>query len=103
MLNKMQRKLLIEARKLIAEGREGYVCIAIKTVARGLPASYERHSDSLCSYIHRALNEGGSHYPISTLDDWQWRRNIRHTYSGKRRDRLKWIDWMLGEGVDAAH
>lgn len=89
-LNKIERKLLETARELIEKGRERYICLALLT-ACDITRKGEMARYSLSAYIHEQLGE------FHTLEHWQNNRGMYRATTQIRRDRLAWIDWMLGK------
>lgn len=89
-MNKIQRKILKRARNLIENCDERYICGAIDTVIENNP-SWESDGGYLKSYIDRQL--GGN----VGLWGWQRRNGLNPESRNHRKDRLQWIDWMLGD------
>jgi hypothetical protein len=105
-LNKIKRELLQEAARLIATGKERYICLALVDVSltrqgkliaarRSIEAvktsrAYERLHD----YIKAMLQGHGS------LGGWSVRRGLPTGEGALRASRLAWISWMLREEGD---
>lgn len=97
MLTKKERQLLIAARALIKSGDFGRICWALQF---GATHEVDDPSDPewyiacarLRFYITQRLGIG-----VPSLEYWQQERGIYHTPEQCRKDRLDWIDWMLGE------
>ncbi len=102
MLSDLERRILVESRRLIKNGIQKYVCYAI----RDLEIYDEKYvkvsaaKSRLTKYIVESL---GNH---CTLGSWMSRRNGNTWPSDddQRKARIAWISWMLGAEVvlDAA-
>ncbi|ACR15026.1 hypothetical protein BcepIL02_gp33 [Burkholderia phage BcepIL02] len=93
-LTPKKREALKLARELIESGEEGYVCLALKSVARSRP-DLRASVASLRRYIMRKLR------PYAFLGGWQRKQGIWRYDEQQRADRLAWIDWMLDEPKEA--
>lgn len=94
-MTKVQRRLLIKARRLIERNEERYICFALLHACEG-------DSEVDASVYLRAYIEDHLDYHL-TLDSWI-RCNRPWLYEGGSNKhkwcRLAWIDWMLGgEGI----
>lgn len=105
-----KREILLRARKLIENGDERYICLAIDAVLHRY-----RRSDALevnkkiasakvtdlKGFIMSLLFHGHERgQRPGTLEGWLFRRGKRSAYRYSRRStcqqiRLRWIDWML--------
>ena len=98
-MNSYGRSLLRRARMLIEHGGYRHVCYAInqaeeEAVERAHPDNKRTFSNAardLRYYISCSLGEYG------TLDGWQRRRGLYMGEDQIKIDRIRWIDWMLGE------
>jgi hypothetical protein len=88
--SKRKIKALKQARKLIADRSEEFICYALGSVRAAHPKLTEAAND-LQVYIMRELGY------FSTLDSWQWANlpDGRHSPYQRRADRIAWIDWMI--------
>ncbi len=85
-----KRKALIEARKLIKSGHHSYICHALDCVA-----SKDHKMHPACLGLKRHIMK--ALYPRTSLEGWQETNNVRPRIpEQRRRDRLAWIDYMLG-------
>lgn len=84
MLTKNERKYLCEAKERLKLGMNSYLCFALMFVST-------KGTRRLRGYIADQL---GGH---ANLEDWQCKNGYNRTYLQTQKDRLDWIDWMLGE------
>lgn len=85
MLTDKERVYLKIVRALISRGDEFYICY-------GLEEQNNEGTKRLRNYIARKLGKN-----CLTLGNWQRKRGIFHDERQQRKDRLDWIDWMLGD------
>jgi len=92
--NKFLVKALREAKQLIRDGRESYVCLALNEVrSRNSDVRIKNATDYLRSYVREKL---GTH---SVLEGWQAAKGLETITRDGKADRIKWINWMLKELV----
>jgi hypothetical protein len=93
-LTDIERRILETARDAIRSGRNTYVCVAIDKAV--IPRKYDQVRSAkgrLRRYVERSL---AGHL---TLDGWLSanKRTSWRTKARKRKARIAWISWMLGE------
>jgi hypothetical protein len=93
-LTDIERRILETARDDIRSGRNTYVCFAIDKAV--IPRKYDQVRSAkgrLIRYVERSL---AGHL---TLDGWLSanKRTSWRTKARKRKARIAWISWMLGE------
>lgn len=90
-LTPKKREALKLARDLIATEKRRFICYALGDVARSRK-DLNRACWELRHHIERQLQ------PVCTLGNWQVIKGLgRRSEAQRRRDRLAWIDWMLGD------
>jgi hypothetical protein len=96
-LNKTHRRLLRSAKRMIKDYSEDYVCAAIYRSGRhpeesGLTCIYGegmRAVDDLTRFISRAIEKN------VYFESWQHSKGINRTSAKIRKDRVKWINFIL--------
>lgn len=99
-LTPLKREILIEARQRILEVKETYLCYAISYVSGHHPTSpatsaeKKKAGEELEKFVAGAVDT----HDGTTLQCWQISNGFGlRSPKQQRRDRLDWIDWMLGE------
>lgn len=91
-LRRKHRTLLRIARGFIADGTCTFICNALREAVEQLTeteVNATREYNELTRFIMRTL--AGRH----SLDQWQSQHGIKRTRKQRRKDRKKWIDFLL--------
>lgn len=89
-LTATERALLIEARRLIANRDELFICWAIVRASQSSTLRrVVRARRRLLRYVENSLGEA------RTLEEWQQQKGFYG--QNARYDRVAWIDWMLDQ------
>jgi hypothetical protein len=101
MLLSAERQLLIRARRILLkqETRIG-ICTALYMAT--YPPLFEKDALAQMAYTRLRLYIGDALAPFATLESWQKHHGFYCGATTCRRDRLAWIDWMLGEEKESS-
>jgi hypothetical protein len=102
-LNKIERKLLKQVRRMLRRGETAYICRGLAT------ASYEMRLGEACSKLQKCeqisiATRRLDNYVMECLDGSHalggWQRANGHgerSDEQRRQDRIAWITWMLDQ------
>lgn len=95
-MTKNQRRLLLLAREQIANRNERYICLALTFASYGTNRRSTERDLKDIAYLKHYVSVMLGNY--ATLHDWQFFvLGANGSFDQQRRDRLAWIDWMLGD------
>lgn len=95
-MTKNQRRLLLLAREQIANRNERYICLALTCATFRTGRSSTERDQKDMAYLKHYISAMLDNY--ATLQDWQYFViGANRSFDQQRRDRLAWIDWMLGD------